>query len=95
MSRPLLTKSDRADVFRGLAHPLRREVLAHLKHKERTVGELLELLGGSVAMPTLSRHLSILRDSGLVRQQKDGHSRIYRLQRTGSQKATKWLSQLL
>ncbi len=94
MSRPLLTDADRADVFRGLAHPLRREVLGHLKHKERTVSELLELLGGSVAMPTLSRHLSILRDAGLVQQQKKGHSRIYRLQRGGSQKALKWLGQM-
>lgn len=74
---------------------MRREVLAHLKHKQRTVGELLNLLGGSVAMPTLSRHLSILRDTGLVRQQKDGHNRIYRLQRAGSQKSTKWLNQLI
>ncbi len=74
---------------------MRREVLAHLKHKPRTVGELLNLLGGSVAMPTLSRHLSILRDAGLVSQQKDGHNRVYRLQRAGSQKATKWLSQLI
>ena len=88
-----MSKSDRADVFRGLAHPLRREVMSHLRQKDRTVGELLELLGGSVAMPTLSRHLAVLRDAGLVRQQKDGHSRVYRLQRAASQKAVKWLSQ--
>lgn len=94
MTRPLLTKADRADVFRGLAHPLRREALAQLRQSDRTVGELLQLLGGKVAMPTLSRHLSVLRDAGLVRQQKVGHTRVYRLQRTAAQRAMKWLSQV-
>jgi len=76
MTRPLLTDADRTDVFRGLAHPLRREVLAHLKQRDRTVGELLELVGAPVTMPTFSRHLTVLRDAGLVRQRKDGHCRV-------------------
>lgn len=94
MTRPLLSKADRADVFRGLAHPLRRAVLAQLKQGDRTVGELLKLVGAGVAMPTLSRHLSILRDAGLVKQQKVGHTRVYRLQRTAGQRALKWLNQV-
>lgn len=74
---------------------MRREVLALLKRKQRSVGELLSLLGGSVAMPTLSRHLSVLRDAGLVTQVKDGHYRVYRLQQDAGKRAIKWLRQAL
>jgi DNA-binding transcriptional ArsR family regulator len=89
-----MTDADRSDVFRGLAHPLRREVLAQLKRGDRTVGELLKLAGPSVSMPTLSRHLTVLRDAGLVRQRKDGHRRVYRLHRAAPQRAMRWLSQI-
>jgi DNA-binding transcriptional ArsR family regulator len=89
-----MTQADRADVFRGLAHPLRREVLIHLKRQERTVGELLDLVGASVAMPTLSEHLRVLRDSGLVRQSKAGHHRVYRIHRPAQQRALRWLNQI-
>jgi len=95
MTRPLLSEADRADVFRGLAHPMRRKMLALLKQKQRTVGELLDLLGGPVTMPTLSRHLGVLRDAGLVTQAKEGQYRVYRLERGAGQQAIKWLKQTL
>jgi len=94
MTRPFLSEADRADVFRGLAHPLRREVLVHLKRRERSVGELLELAGLTVAMPTLSRHLAVLRDCGLVRQRKVGHRRVYRLHGPAPQRAMRWLERI-
>ncbi len=81
-------------MFRGLSHPLRRELLVQLKRGERTVGELLVLAGSGISMPTLSRHLAILRDAGLVRQRKDGQKRVYRIQTQASQKAMKWLKQI-
>ncbi len=82
-------------MFRGLAHPIRRQVLALLKQKDRTVGEIHEQLDGPIAMPTLSRHLLVLRDAGLVKQQKQGHHRVYRINRSGAQRASKWLSQMI
>jgi len=94
MTRPFLSEADRADVFRGLAHPLRREVLLQLKRGDHSVGELLELAGSGVTMPTLSRHLAILRGAGLVRQRKAGQKRVYRLQNQASQRALRWLKQL-
>ena len=95
MTRPLLSEADKADVFRGLAHPMRRKVLALLKQEQRTVGELLDQLGSHVAMPTLSRHLGVLRDAGLVTQVKDGHYRVYRLERDAGKQAIRWLKQAL
>lgn len=95
MTRPLLTEADRADAFRGLAHPLRRRVLTLLKQKERTVGELLDHIGGGQSMPSLSRHLRVLNEAGLIQQRKQGPHRIYRLHRPALQKSGKWLNQLL
>lgn len=86
-----MTEADRADVFRGLAHPLRRRVIAMLRRRERTVSEILSEL--SIAMPTLSRHLSVLRDTGLVRQRKTGHHRHYRLHQPTLRRAQQWLRQ--
>ncbi len=94
MTRPFLTEADRGDVFRGLAHPLRREVLVHLKRGDRAVGELLVLLGSGVSMPTLSRHLAVLRDAGMVRQRKAGQKRVYHLQSQGPQRALRWFKQM-
>ncbi len=65
-----------------------------LKHGERSVGELLELAGSTITMPTLSRHLAVLRDAGLVRQRKAGQKRVYRLQNQASQRALRWLKQM-
>jgi len=73
---------------------LRRELLVQLKRQERSVSELLALAGSGITMPTLSRHLRILREAGLVRQRRDGQKRVYRIQTQASQKAMKWLKQL-
>ena len=86
-----MTEADRADVFRGLAHPLRRKVITMLRRRERTVGEMLAEL--QVTMPTLSRHLAVLRDTGLVRQRKSGPYRCYRLHPPTLRRAWQWLKQ--
>ena len=89
MTRPLMTQADRTDVFRGLAHPLRRQVLAMLRRRQRTVGDILSEL--AIAMPTLSAHLAVLRETGLVRQRKVGPYRYYRLHLPTLRRAQRWL----
>ena len=91
MSRPLLTDADRGDVFRGLAHPLRRRVLRMLGRGERSVSELLS--GLDVTMPSLSRHLAVLRDAGLVTQRIAGPRRYYRRNAPALRRARRWLLQ--
>ena len=91
MTRPLLTNADRTDVFRGLAHPLRRRVLGMLGRGERSVSELLS--GLDVTMPSLSRHLAILRDAGLVTQRVAGRRRYYRRNGPALRRARRWLQQ--
>jgi len=88
MTRPLLTDADRCDAFRGLAHPLRRKVLRMLARGDRSVTELLADL--KITMPSLSRHLAVLRDARLVTQRVQGPRRVYRLHRAALRRAHNW-----
>jgi len=92
MTRPVYSDADRADAFRGLAHPVRRKVLSMLGKSERSAGELL--VGLRMSQPALSRHLKVLRDTGLVRQRVEGHRRYYRVNTPTLRKAQKWFQQI-
>ena len=63
--------------FRALADPTRREILRVLAGGSRTSGEIAELFESS--WPTVSRHLAVLRDSGLVLAQRSGQEIHYEL----------------
>ena len=84
-----MTQADRVDSFRGVAHPLRRKVLRMLQEQECTVTELLAAFRCS--MPTLSRHLAILRETGLVSQRLVGVHRYYQLRRGAMRQILQWL----
>ncbi len=66
-----------AEVFKALAHPGRLLMLEELAGGERCVCELAALLGSK--MPTVSRHLSVLRHAGIVEDEKRGAQVFYRL----------------
>ena len=59
----------------ALAEPNRRAALELLRVRPRTVGEMAEALG--LAQPTVSKHLKVLREAGLVRVSVDAQRRIY------------------
>lgn len=61
--------------FRALASTPRRRILNHLAGGPMTVGEIAEKF--EMAMPSISKHLSVLHDAGLVHQQKRGQHIIY------------------
>lgn len=63
--------------LRALSHPVRRDLLRLCGQAERTVGELAELAG--LRQPTTSQHLRVLRETGLVRTEARGNSRLYRV----------------
>jgi DNA-binding transcriptional ArsR family regulator len=60
------------DTFRALAHPIRRDIVERLSGGEATVGEATRGLG--VSKPTISRHLKLLEEAGLVTRVIDGRS---------------------
>jgi DNA-binding transcriptional ArsR family regulator len=60
------------DVFRALAHPIRRDIVERLSGGASTVGEATRDLG--VSKPTISRHLKMLEDAGVVTRVIDGRT---------------------
>ncbi|MCA8941680.1 MAG: ArsR family transcriptional regulator [Planctomycetes bacterium] len=63
-------------VFKTFTDPTRIRILALLEREELAVQELVSILG--IAQSTVSRHLSILRESGLVRDRREGTFSFYR-----------------
>src|SRR5204863_6037132 len=63
--------------FRALADPTRREIMALLRSGPRTSGEIASRFESS--WPTISRHLAVLRDGGLVLTERKGQEIYYEL----------------
>ena len=67
-----------ASVFKALSDPTRREILSLLKDGPLSAGEIAAQF--SFSKPTMSAHLGVLKEAGLVMSQKDGKRVIYHLQ---------------
>ena len=78
-----------ADTFKALSDPTRREILNLLKQKEMTAGEIVEHF--QVSGATISHHLSILKQAGLVDDQKTGKYIYYRLNLTVFEEILSWI----
>jgi len=65
-----------SDAFNAVAEPRRREILAFLADEERPVGEIVRAL--EMEQPSVSKHLRVLRDVGLVEMRRDGRRKLYR-----------------
>lgn len=61
--------------FKALASNPRRRILNHLAGGPMTVGEVAEHF--DMALPSISKHLAVLHEAGLVHQQKRGQQVIY------------------
>jgi DNA-binding transcriptional ArsR family regulator len=64
-----------SDVFNAVAEPRRREILALLILRELAVGDIVSAIG--VDQPSVSKHLGVLRETGLVRVRRNGRHRLY------------------
>ena len=76
--------------FEALAEPNRRRILDLLRAGERPAGELVEAL--AISQPGVSKHLRLLRESGLVSVRADGQRRLYRLQSAKLAEVDAWLA---
>jgi DNA-binding transcriptional ArsR family regulator len=65
-----------SDVFNAIAEPRRRDILGYLAPQERAVGDIVVALG--LAQPSVSKHLRVLRNVGLVDVRRDGRQAFYR-----------------
>ena len=65
-----------SDAFNAVAEPRRRQILSYLADRERPVGDIVAAL--SLDQPSVSKHLCVLRDVGLVHVRRNGRHRFYR-----------------
>jgi DNA-binding transcriptional ArsR family regulator len=78
------------DVFAALASPVRREITALLLDGPRPVNDLAARF--SMTRPSVSEHLRVLRDAGLVSERRSGRQRLYRLEPAPLRELSQWLS---
>lgn len=69
----------RAKIIKAMAHPARLMIVDELSRRERCVCDLTEMVGSDVS--TVSKHLSVLRNAGIVRDEKRG-SKVFYILRT-------------
>ena len=67
----------RAAVIKAMGHPTRLFIVDELSRGERCVCELTEMIGADVS--TVSKHLSVLKNAGIVRDEKRGAQVFYTL----------------
>ncbi|GAA2111520.1 ArsR/SmtB family transcription factor [Actinomadura alba] len=81
---------DTVDVFAALASPVRRELIHLLLDGAHSVNDLASHF--EMRRPSVSEHLKVLRDAGLVSEQRSGRHRLYRLEAGPLMELSQWLS---
>ena len=79
-----------SDSFNAVAEPRRRDILSYLAVKERPVGDIVATLG--LEQPSVSKHLRVLRDVGLVQVRRDGRRMLYRTNAEAIRPLHEWTS---
>lgn len=77
--------------LQALSEPHRMVILSMLADGERPAGDFVEAL--PIAQPTVSKHLSVLREAGLVTVRKDAQRRLYSLNPAPLKELDLWLAQ--
>lgn len=75
--------------FEILAEPTRRHILDLLRERERSVGELVDVL--ALSQPGVSKHLRVLREAGLVVVRHDAQRHIYAVNAAPLAEVAAWL----
>ena len=79
-------------IFKALNDPTRREILELLKAKDLTAGEIADKF--NISKPSISHHLVLLRQAGLVVSVKEGQFIYYSLNTTVMDEMLKWIISL-
>jgi DNA-binding transcriptional ArsR family regulator len=85
---PLARAATTSDAFNAVAEPRRREILNYLALQARPVGDIALRLG--LQQPSVSKHLRVLRDVGLVHVRRDGRQMLYRTNAQAIQPLHEW-----
>lgn len=79
--------------FKALSDPSRRQILRLLREKDRTAGEIAEYF--NMSKPSISHHLSALKQAKLVLDERQGQHIVYSLNTTVVQEVMGWFFELL
>lgn len=85
---PVARAATTSDAFNAVAEPRRREILNYLVLQARPVGDIALRLG--LQQPSVSKHLRVLRDVGLVHVRRDGRQMLYRTNAQAIQPLHEW-----
>ena len=66
-----------SDAFNAVAEPRRRDILNYLALQERSVSEIVDAM--EMEQPSVSKHLKVLREVGLVEARREGRQMLYRV----------------
>ncbi|GFR37244.1 transcriptional regulator [Insulibacter thermoxylanivorax] len=80
------------DTFKALSDPTRRKILDLLKERDRTAGEIAEHF--TMTKPSISNHLNMLKQAGLITDERQGQHIVYSLNTTVFQDVIKWILSL-
>ncbi len=80
------------NTLRALADPIRREILNMLKGGSLSAGEIAEHF--DVTAPSISRHLSVLKDADLIRDSREGKFIYYELNTSVLEDVMLWIMEL-
>jgi DNA-binding transcriptional ArsR family regulator len=80
-----------SDAFNAIAEPRRRQILLFLADREYSVNEIVD--GLRVDQPSVSKHLRVLRDTGLVRMRCNGRQKLYRTNAEGIRPLHEWAAE--
>jgi DNA-binding transcriptional ArsR family regulator len=87
---PMARAATTSDAFNAVAEPRRRDILNYLALRERPVGDIVAAL--ELEQPSVSKHLRVLRDVGLVHMRRNGRQKLYRTNAEAIKPLHEWAS---
>jgi len=79
-----------SDAFNAVAEPRRRDILNYLATQEKSVGEIVAAM--HLEQPSVSKHLKVLKDVGLVEARREGRQMLYKVNATALRPLHEWTS---
>ena len=79
-----------SDAFNAVAEPRRRDILNYLAMQEKSVGEIVDAM--ELGQPSVSKHLKVLKDVGLVEARREGRQMLYKVNAVAIRPLHEWTS---
>ncbi|MBS1839887.1 MAG: winged helix-turn-helix transcriptional regulator [Acidobacteria bacterium] len=79
-----------SDAFNAVAEPRRRDILNYIALQERSVSEIVDAL--ELEQPSVSKHLKVLKEVGLVDVRREGRQMLYRVNAMAIRPLWEWTS---